>query len=313
MKINILIIIFLLSLISCGQKSQNIVYVDNAHVVPAEVVDLQWDKANFPLRIVVPTSFQSTYGAAIQGAADTWNQAMGFTVFSVVYDGANLAYSTTAEYSADSTCVSGTCGNLYSFVMHPNWFSTVSSQVLAITSYSYDKSISRMVHADILFNAKTFQFTVPTGTVFNPISSMDTQSVLVHELGHFLGLKHICKTETERQGVGTCSGSNSSLTYSQCISSGKKWTSDCLGSVGDASTLDSASIMNRSLANATIKRNLSPSNKDLYYINKLYKNRCTVANSLIANADVVTGNLPDCEVTACLSGLTPSLDKKTCE
>lgn len=313
MKINILILIFLLSLISCGQKSQNIVYVDNAHVIPSDVVDLQWDKANFPLRIVVPNSFQANYGTAIQGAADTWNQAMGFTVFTVVYDGSNLVYSTTAEYSNDSTCVSGTCGNLYSFVMHPTWFSNVSSQVLAITSYSYDKSISRMVHADILFNAKTFQFTVPTGNVFTPNSSMDTQSVLVHELGHFLGLKHICKTETERQSVGTCSGSNSSLTYSQCISAGQKWTSDCLGTVGDSTTLDASSIMNRSLSNATIKRTLSPSNKDLYYINKLYKNRCTVANSLIANADTVSGNLPDCEVTACLSGLTPSSDKKTCE
>jgi len=101
------------------------------------------------------------------------------------------------------------------------------------------------------------------------------------------------------------------LSYSQCISAGETWTSECLGSVGDTTTLDASSIMNRSLANATIKRSISA--KDLYYINKLYKNKCTVANSLIVNSETVSGNLPDCEVTACVDGYTPSADKKLCE
>lgn len=304
----IILYVFLLILVSCG-KSQNIVYVDNAHISPTDVTNLQWDKSNFPLRIVVPTAFQSQYGAAIQGAADTWNQAMGFTVFTIVYDGVNLVYDLPSNYSQDTACINGTCGNLYSFVMHPNWFSTVNSGVLAITSFSYDKNTARMVHADILFNAKNFQFTVPNGTVFSPVNSMDTQSVLVHELGHFLGLRHVCRTESERQTSGSCAG-DSSLGYSSCIAAKYTWNSDCTGSIGDAASLDANSIMNRTLGNATIKRTISA--KDLYYINNLYQNKCTVANSLITHATNVIGNLPNCEVTACDVG-TPSLDKTKCE
>lgn len=322
-------------MVSCGKK-QDIVYVDNAHVAQVDISNLQWDKSKFPLRIVVPESLQSQYGTAIQNSANTWNSAMGFTVFSVVFDGPNLVYDTTAQYSNDTACIAGTCDSLYSFIMHPNWFPTVNSNVLAITSFSYDRIAAKMVHADIIFNGKTYQFSVPSGTTFSPSNSMDTESVLTHELGHFLGLKHICKAsgycvghtsldyksctssgytwagdvEAEKKSQGTCSG-GSGLTYSSCIAAGYTWTPECMGDVGDMTTLDSNSIMNRTLGSATIKRAISA--KDLYNLNKLYHNRCTVENSLIVHAVTVTGNLPDCEVTACTIGYTPSANKSKCE
>ncbi len=75
-----------------------------------------------------------------------------------------------------------------------NWISGVSSQALAITAYKAFHRNSgtsdhhlEIVHADIIINYRDYNFTTDSNDNF----FYDLHSVLLHEMGHALGLKHV--------------------------------------------------------------------------------------------------------------------------
>lgn len=74
-----------------------------------------------------------------------------------------------------------------------SWFSSVSSNALAITQFfGQRKNIGtasehlELVHADIMVNYRDFSFSLDATST----TTYDLPSVILHELGHFLGLGH---------------------------------------------------------------------------------------------------------------------------
>lgn len=73
------------------------------------------------------------------------------------------------------------------------WFSEVSSSALAITQFfgsrknvgSSDEFLE-LIHADIIVNERDFSFSLNSADT----TAYDLPSVILHELGHFLGLGH---------------------------------------------------------------------------------------------------------------------------
>lgn len=72
------------------------------------------------------------------------------------------------------------------------WFDKVSDLTIAVTGYTYDVNTNIIIDADIVFNQENYNFSYG-----DPVDDeeIDYESSLLHELGHFLGLKHIEKEE----------------------------------------------------------------------------------------------------------------------
>lgn len=95
----------------------------------------------------------------------------------------NLSYSKLTDYRDSVMGV---------YKSH-NWFSNVQSSVLAVTQYyGYRRNTGtsseyiELSHADVIMNYRDYSFS----TNASDTSTYDFHSVVLHELGHFLGLAH---------------------------------------------------------------------------------------------------------------------------
>lgn len=75
-----------------------------------------------------------------------------------------------------------------------SWFSNVSGQALAVTQYfGYRRNTGtaseyvELYHADVIINYRDYNFS----TDANSNNDYDLHSVVLHELGHFIGLNHV--------------------------------------------------------------------------------------------------------------------------
>ena len=155
----------------------------------------RWSQANLssPLPVVISSDFNGDFDASdldgngydpIEQAMNTWNQAHASLDFFSLPAGSttNLDSSNLDDYR------DGVLGiyKLYS------WFPSVSSDTIAITRYyGYLRNVGAsneyldLTHADIVVNYDNYTFsTNPTGVEF------DLETVILHELGHFIGLQH---------------------------------------------------------------------------------------------------------------------------
>ena len=90
--------------------------------------------------------------------------------------------------------------NIFGIYKHEDWFHDVSRSALAITQF-FGKRINpnteneylELIHADIIINySGEFNFS----TNGDAVGTYDLQSVILHELGHFIGLGHASYDET---------------------------------------------------------------------------------------------------------------------
>ena len=114
-----------------------------------------------------------------------WNQTISGTTFFEVPS----TIVTNKEFTSLSSYFDGEMGIYY----HSTWFDNVSSSALAITQFFGVRRNADTVneyielsHADIIFNFSDFSFSTDPSDA----TSYDYHSVLLHELGHFLGLNH---------------------------------------------------------------------------------------------------------------------------
>lgn len=152
---------------ACGK--QNISQPACNFVQNSEGQRVSWgsdSKVSFYVDPSVPTQ----YYASIQAAAATWNQKLGHE------------YIEIAGWSQKSGTPSQDGVNVIYFMN--SWDASLANEQARTTIYW---SGNRITEADILIDASNFKFSIA-----NPESGqVDMQSLVLHEFGHVLGLKHV--------------------------------------------------------------------------------------------------------------------------
>jgi Matrixin len=126
--------------------------------------------AQTPVVLLIDSSVPGIYFDSMQSAARTWNEAVGREVIKVggwttsgpnaLPDGVNLVY------------------------FQPRWDGAANEQARTTIYWSG----SRIYEADIKINSQDFDFFAgDTGEA----GKLDMESLMIHEFGHVLGLKHI--------------------------------------------------------------------------------------------------------------------------
>lgn len=132
----------------------------------------------------VAGDYDSSGKDPIEQMMHQWNLADSRTYFSL-----SAETTTNKNYSSLSQYQDGELGIYKSY----SWFSDVSSDALAITQFfairrnaGSPSEYLELTHADIIVNYRDHDFSL---NIFSGID-YDLPSVLIHELGHFIGLQH---------------------------------------------------------------------------------------------------------------------------
>lgn len=129
---------------------------------------LYW-QPKFPIKIAINESVPDSYRGAIDRALKHWNDAANFEIFILE---SNINRSTDPKEDGSNV-----------IYWRLNW-DKVKSDLQASTNLYWTNQETR--EADILLNAQNFKITD------NPKEDeIDLESLLVHELGHILGLGHV--------------------------------------------------------------------------------------------------------------------------
>jgi len=147
-------------------------------------VDVKWSAAPVPYFVNerdIPGVTATEFRDAVARAAATWQAVPGTT----------LGFSFQGFTSAPPTGMDGL--NTLGFLDRPDL-----DRVLGATSLLLDSATGSLVEADVFFNTR-FQWSVAAQ---GEAGRVDVESVVLHELGHFLGLGHSALGETERTATG---------------------------------------------------------------------------------------------------------------
>jgi hypothetical protein len=189
MKNRLFISLILATLISCNAQQAG---KSNLSTVPASEVSklpMRWPSANLPLNVYIGDTMLAEVAGTddgnghnlIEQMENQWNLAdPARTYFNVssTLSRPNLNYTDLNDY------LDGEIGIYKS----TSWFNFIGAGVLAVTSYLGENrgSYVRLTHSDIIMNYRDYSFTNDTSNNLN----YDLPSVMLHELGHMIGLKH---------------------------------------------------------------------------------------------------------------------------
>ncbi|MBC7742404.1 MAG: matrixin family metalloprotease [Bdellovibrionaceae bacterium] len=137
-------------------------------------------KSSTPFHLIITESVPPEYDSAIIQAASTWNTRKSMNLIQVHRDNA---------YSGASTA-----DGINGIYWMTDWASDQSSEQ-ARTSIRWD--ISKLKEADIKINAKYFRFYKTDDTVRS--GKVNIESLMLHEIGHAMGLSHITTSDSAMQ------------------------------------------------------------------------------------------------------------------
>lgn len=157
----------------------------------------KWSDSSLPLSVKLSTEFNGDMNAGmlvgglnpIEQMAKLWNDSLGGakTLITTPFPAASAT-----GYTSTSSFRDGEIGIYKSFP----WFSNVQSSVIAITQYYGVVTSSsglgqyiQMSHADIIVNYRDYGSDLLMANAVYP-ADMDLPTVVLHEMGHLLGLCH---------------------------------------------------------------------------------------------------------------------------
>jgi hypothetical protein len=147
----------------------------------------KWALTVFPLDVYISPDFSQTEADAIIDMGEEWEDSIANQInfFDFSYGGIVDKGNTTNLNSLGSD-------SIYAIYKSTAWNEDLPISALAVTQiFGIRKNIGtvneyvKIIHADILMNYEGYTFT----TVING-PGYDFQSVVLHEMGHFLGLDH---------------------------------------------------------------------------------------------------------------------------
>lgn len=162
-------------LLACGEAPQEELDVSRGAIEGVEDPSL-WDQSVFPLTLLVSDSFDSNERAAIQAMGNAWENSTNKNFFNTDFQTSEKSITNLNQYRDNS----------YAVYKVTEWDNTLPATALAVTQIYGVKSNGRVIinHADILVNYDNFNFNTDMGPGY------DLQTVILHEMGHFLGLYH---------------------------------------------------------------------------------------------------------------------------
>lgn len=183
-------VLLVIGLFGCSQGSE--IHYDPPTPTPSPNTNplKAWDQNKFPLIIYVPLEMNE-YQQSILSSEQSWNDALGFEVFRFIFnDNSKLNTQWSKQYDSLYDSYFGVFK-----ILAPNWNFTdnINSGVLAFTGTLTQNG--RIIHADMLFNFQNYSFGDAGDGSYSAQFLIDFESVLTHELGHFLGLNHVTSTE----------------------------------------------------------------------------------------------------------------------
>lgn len=185
----ILIIGLLFTVLGCESGPDNIgpqtrIALDTAPGLTSAEVFGVWGQNKLPLNLKIADSFDNSQIVLMEDMANEWEVAADNIIdfFNISPSPvSNLAYTDLDDFYDNEM------GIYYS----ANWYPELGRNVLAITQYfGFQKEVKGklivdLVHGDIIINFRDHRF---SNNLSN--NSYDLPSVVLHELGHLLGLPH---------------------------------------------------------------------------------------------------------------------------
>ena len=152
---------------------------------PSPSYHKKWSR--FPQPLLISHELSIPMLVASETMMDTWENTSGLN-FKFFGGGDLRAHLKPHDQLKDYL------DNVMGVYISHRWYPELSPYTLAITQYfgyrmnvGTDREYIHMVHADIIINGRDFSYSLT-----EPVlpGHYDFQSVLLHELGHFLGLPH---------------------------------------------------------------------------------------------------------------------------
>lgn len=128
-------------------------------------------KGKVPIKMLIHESFPNEFHEALEKAAHHWNESAGLTLIHLQKSSEGL--SPTASK------------NLLNSIHWVHEWSDERSNTQALTALHWSKNI--ITEADISINGRHFTYFIDEPRT---PSDVHLESLLIHELGHVLGLKH---------------------------------------------------------------------------------------------------------------------------
>jgi hypothetical protein len=181
------LILLCLLFVSCGAQSPaNFIILHNdGGQSTGSISTFKWANESLPLYVHVPQELQAQYETSFELAANAWNDALGTTAIVIVFDKVgNTQYKSVDQALNDPDT---------SITLQETWsvFPSFEESNLAVTVTQFTNS-GIIYNADIFFNVEDFNFATAG---FTRVFQHNIETVLIHELGHLLGLKHSTKEE----------------------------------------------------------------------------------------------------------------------
>ncbi|MCC7240291.1 MAG: matrixin family metalloprotease [Acidobacteria bacterium] len=178
------VVLLLVALVGLGHPAPAFAYLKFGFRLADRTIDVRWPAG--PIRYFVndrdiPGVSAGDFRSAITRAAATWQAVPG----------TSLAFEDQGMTAAPPGGLDGR--NTLGFLDRPDL-----DRVLGATSLLLDSATGALVEADVFLNTR-FQWSVsPQGAA----GFVDVESIVLHELGHLIGLGHSAIGETERTASG---------------------------------------------------------------------------------------------------------------
>lgn len=203
----------------CAQGKNTGYLLSSACALPDDqsgTLNGRWDSVPLPVKVNMD-DFTDTERASIQKAFDTWNNFFNQTHKVVIFDSSNETNLQTVGDSGSSkdeicdTEISTTAGYTHAVGIFKVKDWTEGSSVIAQTLICHDSSepLKRIHGGSLKINYRDF---FAAGK-----KQPDLESIVLHELGHLMGLGHSCEFNPQESGVPNCASPSIDSDYREAV------------------------------------------------------------------------------------------------